>query len=77
MGGKSIRSDGLLQHLKRLLSDFGADSVAADDGESRHVVGHAQNHTRPVHNMIHRFTKWNSRLSLGVMCGHEFALCFC
>ena len=40
VGGKSIRSDGLLQHVECLLGDFGANSVAADDGELRYVVGH-------------------------------------
>ena len=34
VGGKSIRSDGLLQHVECLLGDFGANSVAADDGDS-------------------------------------------
>ncbi|CAM4183055.1 hypothetical protein CUAC110519_04110 [Cutibacterium acnes subsp. acnes] len=40
MGGKSIRSDGLLQYVECLLGDFGANSVAADDSGLRYVVGH-------------------------------------
>ena len=40
VGGKSIRSDGLLQHVECLLGDFGANSVAADDSGLRYVVGH-------------------------------------